>query len=510
MPLRNLVWLLMVPALVALGLAVSYSAPAPDNDYKRVRKVVDVMAEVDANFYRKLTDEEWKKFTENMINGGLHELDPHSMYLNAEQLKEFESDSEGSFGGVGILLDIDPNTKFLKVGSPLPGTPAYEAGIIAGDLIVKVGDQPTDQLKLDNVAPDQLKMTEREKQIAAAQKVIKGEPGTKVVLTIRRAGRNPADEAVTLERAAIPQHPISGVRRRADDPTKWEWFVDKPNGIALIRVGNRYVGFNDLLTKELRAAIDEIERDGGKGLIIDLRDNGGGLLTQAIDMSNTFLPEGKAIVSTRGRDPNKGRDFVAKKDMEIFKDKPVVVLVNGHSASASEIVASALQDNGRATIIGERSYGKGSVQKLLRLGGENEDKAAVKLTTETYWRPSGKNMDRKLAEKETDKAKANEWGVIPNIEVKTTREEWERAEIERIRRDWSAGKPSAVGQNPPTAPMPTILKDKDGKPLLDVSKPFVDKVLDAAIEELKKKPREKGAAPPRPVPGQVVPPPVLS
>src|SRR6266700_1141387 len=105
MPLRNVVWMLVVPAFVALGLAVSYSAPAPEKDYQRVRRVVDVMAEVDANFYRKLTDEEWKQFVENMINGGLHQLDKHSEYLNAEQLKQFESDSEGSFGGVGIQLD---------------------------------------------------------------------------------------------------------------------------------------------------------------------------------------------------------------------------------------------------------------------------------------------------------------------------------------------------------------------------------------------------------------------
>lgn len=477
MPLRNVAWLLIVPALVALGLAVSYSAPRPDKDYQRVRQIVDVMAEVDAHFYRPLDDKEKQQLVEDMINGGLRKLDPHSEYMNAEQLKRFEAESEGSYGGVGIVLMIDPGTKFLKVDHLFPGTPAYEAGIIANDLIIKVGDTSTEGLT-----------------VPEARKLITGEPDTKVRLTIRRAGRNPTDEDVTLTRGRIPQHPVSGVRRRADDPGRWEWFVDKPNGIALVRVA----GFNELTTKELRAAIEEIEREGGKALILDLRDNPGGLLTQAIDVANTFLPEGQVIVSTRGRDPDKQRVEKARKDREIFKpaeQRPVVVLVNGDSASASEIVASALQDNKRAIVIGERSYGKGSVQKLLRLH-TGDEKAAVKLTTETYWRPSGKNMDRKLAEKDG----SNEWGVMPDIEVPTTKDEKLRAELEKYKRDWVAGKPAVVGPNPPQAP---VLKGMDGKPLVDESKPYVDKPLNAAIETLKKKLGGVGEAP-RP-PGRLLP-----
>jgi carboxyl-terminal processing protease len=311
-----------------------------------------------------------------MINGGLRKLDPNSEYLNAEQLKRFEADSEGSFGGVGISLALDPTTKFLTVDHPMPGTPAYEAGIVAGDLIVKVGDRSTEGIT-----------------VSEARKVITGEPGTKVVLTIRRTGRNPTDEAVELVRGRIPHHPVTGVRRRTDDPSRWEWFVDKPNGLALVRVG----AFNELTAKELRAALEEIEKEGGKGLVLDLRENPGGLLTQAIEVSNMFLPEGAPIVGTRGREPDKTRDFKAKKDLELFKGKPVVVLINEGSASASEIVSSALQDNQRATIVGERSYGKGSVQKVLRIQAGDE-RTAVKLTTETYWRPNGKNMDKKLAE----------------------------------------------------------------------------------------------------------------
>jgi carboxyl-terminal processing protease len=469
-----LAWLLVVPALVALGLAIGYSAPAPDKDYQRVRKIVEVMAEVDAKFYRKLSDEEWKQFTENMINGGLHELDRHSQYLNAEQLTQFRTESQGSFGGVGIQLDSDPGTKFLKVGHPMPGTPAYDAGIIAGDLIVKVGDTSTEGMPV----PD-------------ARKLITGEPGTKVVLTIRRAGRNPTDEAVTLTRGLIPQHPVAGVRRRADDPSKWDWFVDKPNGIGYVHVTT----FNELTTKELKAAVEEIARDGGKALILDLRDNGGGLLKEAIEVCNLFLPDGAPIVGTRGRNPGETREFTAKKGAEIFTPAdrhPIVVLMNNQSASASEIVASALQDNKRAAVVGERSFGKGSVQKLLSLSGDGDDQAAVKLTTETYWRPNGENMDRQLATKE----KPDEWGVRPDVDVKTTDLEKGRFEIERQKRDWVAGKPSVVGPNPPPAPDPAIRKGPDGKPVLDLSKPFEDKPLDAASDVLKKKLRELGAAPP--------------
>lgn len=469
MPLRNLAWLLIVPAIVALGLAISYSAPAPDKDYQRVRQVVDVLAEVDAHFYRPLAEEEKQQLVEDMINGGLRKLDPHSEYLNAEQVKRFEAESEGSYGGIGIVMAIDPVTKFLKVESLLPDTPAYNAGIVFNDLIVKVDDKSTEGIT-----------------VADARKVITGEPDTKVTLTIRRNGRNPSDEDVVLKRARVSQHPISGIRRTADDPNKWEWFADKAAGIGYVRIA----AFNELTAKEVKAAVEEIEREGGKGLIIDLRENPGGLLNQAIEVSNLFLPTGKPIVSTRGRDPERTREFKAEADREIFKpakEHPIVILMDGDSASASEIVASALQDNGRAIVIGERSYGKGSVQKLLWLHYGNE-KAAVKLTTETYWRPNGQNMDRRFAPKD----KPDEWGVRPDIQVTRTKEEKERAALELFKTAWVAGKPSAVGPNPPSPPIP---KGADGKPLVDDSKPYEDKQLKRAVDELKNKLRGMGEAP---------------
>src|SRR4051794_17892765 len=155
MPLRNLAWLLVVPGFVLLGLAICYSAPAPDRDYKLLRQVVDVLAEVDANYVKELSDEDRQKLVEAMINGGLHDLDPHSEYLNAEKRKQFETDAEGgvfSGGGVGITLATDAATKLLKVDHPMPATPAYDAGIIANDLIVRVGDTPTDNMTTADAA----------------------------------------------------------------------------------------------------------------------------------------------------------------------------------------------------------------------------------------------------------------------------------------------------------------------------------------------------------------------
>src|SRR5262245_19039298 len=279
MPLRNLVWMLIIPGLVGLGLVIGYSAPAPDKDYRLVRQVVEVLAEVDANYVRELTDDERQKLVEDMINGGLQQLDPHSVYLNAKQLHDVEGDSLGSYGGVGIQLGgFDPKTKFLVVGYPMPGSPAYDAGVIAGDLIAKVEDETTAGMSGEQ----------------ARNKII-GEAGSKVTLTIRREGHVPPEFPVTLTRARVPQHTIMGVSRRGDDPNRWNWFIDEANRIALIRINAlspNGSGFNEQTAKELKSALEEIEAAGARGLILDLRNNPGGLLSQAIEVADLFLTEG--------------------------------------------------------------------------------------------------------------------------------------------------------------------------------------------------------------------------
>jgi carboxyl-terminal processing protease len=470
MPLRNLVWMLMIPAIVGLGLAVGYSAPSPDKDYRLVRQVVEVLAEVDANYVRELTDEDRQKLVENMINGGLSRLDKHSQYFNEQELHMFETENKGGFGGVGILFQVDPQTKIPKVEYPMAGTPAYDAGVIAGDLIVKVDDVST-----ENMASNELRSR------------ITGESGTKVTLTLRRANHTPAEFPVTLTRAEIPLHPVAGVSRRAEDPTRWNWFIDAENKIGLIRISQ----FNELTAKEVKAALDEIEREGGRGLIIDLRDNPGGLLSQAIEVSDLLLTEGK-IVTTKDRHGGE-KTYSAKEGGTLFlpvNQRPIAVLVNDQSASASEIVAAALQDNKRAVIVGERSYGKGSVQTLFRL--PPEQKTAVKLTTQTWWRPSGKNMDKLGA------TNPDEWGVSPDegLTVPTTQGEKIRYEVEEMQKiKYVAGKPDVVGPNPPPPPPIKAPNGQDGKPLWDDTKPFVDQPMNRAKEYLRKKLLGVGAIP---------------
>jgi len=459
--------MLIVPGLVGIGMAIGYSAPAPDQDYQLLRQFVEVMAEVDANYVRELTPEDKQKFVEDAISGGLRKLDPHSVYLNEKQLKEFDTETEGSFDGVGILLGQDEKTKRLKLASPFAGGSAYEAGLIANDIILKVGDTDTKDMTGEQ-----------------ASKLIKGERGTKVTLTI---GRGEKEFPVVLTRARIAMHPVSGVSRRADDPIKWNWFIDPKDKIALIRISS----FSGLTTKEVEEAMKEIEAGGARALILDLRDNPGGLLEEATKIADLFLTEGK-IVTTKDRRGGE-KTTSARGAGTIFlpaEQKPMVVLVNHDSASASEIVAAALQDNNRAIVVGERTYGKGSVQSVFRLAPDQ--KTAVKLTTQTWWRPNGKNMDKAWAEKQ----KLDEWGVTPDegMTVAFTDPEYLRYRVELQKMDYVAGKPDVVGPNPP--PPPPIL-GRDGKPLVDESKPFDDRQMNKALDYLRKKLSGVGAAPRR-------------
>ncbi len=440
----NLAWLLVLPAIVILGVAVTASAPPPDKDYQLVRTVVDVLAEVDKNYVRELTDDDKKKLVSDMINGGLGRLDPHSEYFTKEDYESFESQTEGQFGGVGIMLGIDPKTSLLKVESPMPGTPAYDAGIQSNDLIMKVGDRSTENMRIDE-----------------ARKLIMGPPGTTVTLTLFPEGGKAVRE-VTLTRAKIEVHPVKGYARKPDDPARWDYLADPASKIALVRLE----GFTERSDKELIAAIADAEKAGAKALVLDMRDNPGGLLSQAVKISNLFLPGGK-IVSTKDRNGG-GREWKADPAKVLWPaDKPLAVLVNKQSASASEIVASALQDNKRAVIVGERSYGKGSVQKLFQLPHGQD---AVKLTSEVWLTPNGKNIHRWPTSKDSD-----EWGVKPDAgyEVKLTPEE-RLAYIVHMRQ-----LDQIKGKNPKADPEPKEIKEKPA--------PFTDKVLEKAIEYLKEK-----------------------
>ncbi|MCS6853042.1 MAG: S41 family peptidase [Gemmataceae bacterium] len=448
----NLAWLLGVPAVAILGLALSYSAPIrqKDQDYELVRLIVDVLDEVEHNYVRELTPEAKRKLVEDMINGGLEQLDPHSSYINPKEYRQFTRNSKGEFGGVGIQISTDRASGQITVISPMVGTPAYEAGILAGDLIVKIDGQSTENMRLSE-AVDR----------------IQGEPGTKVTLTILHEGsKEPVD--IELTRAKIVVQSVLGDVRKPDQPSEWDFFIDKTNKIAYVRL----VTFNENTAQDLEKVVRQLQAEGVRGLILDLRNNPGGLLRSAVQVADLFLLHGR-IVSTRGRN-HQGQTYDARGEGTLLEPAaryPMVVLINKYSASASEIVAAALQDHGRAVVIGERSYGKGSVQNILEL--ENHQ-SALKLTTASYWRPSGQNIHRFPDSKDSD-----EWGVKPNpgFEVPLSDEERLDYMIYRRDRDIVHGKP---GVAPPPKPKAEKEGEKDKK-----KEPFVDRVLEKALEHLR-------------------------
>jgi len=455
---RNLAWLIVVPLAVLFTGALTYTAPPPEQDYKLVRTVVDVLAEVDKNYYRELSDDEKKRLVEEMINGGLHTLDPASVYFNEEQWKQFNQDNKGTYVGIGALLGIDAKTNTLMVASPMPDSPAMEAGLQPGDLILKIDGQTSEGLDIDG-----------------ARSRIKGEPGTSVTLTLRRAGVDePFD--VTLPRREIVSHPVKGVRRKADEPSKWDFMGDADHKIAVIRLAE----FTRPATRELEAALKECAAAGAKGLVLDLRGNPGGLLEEAEHIADLFLADGY-IVHTRDRH-NRGKDVKAKRDGTVWEDAdkvPMAVLINGGSASAAEIVAAALQDNGRAVIVGERSYGKGSVQKPTELDG---GKTAVKLTTEIWLTPNGKHIHRTPTSRPED-----DWGVKPDAgyEVKMTDEQIIQFILHMRDAELMKKKPADPSKEKEKDPTPTA-KPKPGElPRLDPN--FKDPVLEKALEYLRGK-----------------------
>ena len=292
-----------------------------------------------------------KKMVRGAIKGMLRTLDPHSSFMDPDMYKEMQIDTTGEFQGVGITIGIREN--ILTVIAPIDDTPAFRAGILAGDKIVKIEDKPTKDMSL-----------------MEAVKLMRGPKGTKVTITIARKGVDkPLD--FTITRDVIPL--ISVKTKELDD------------GIGYIRITQFQKKTRDEFNNALRK-VRKGRKDSFKGLIIDLRNNPGGLLMSAIDIANRFISSGP-IVSTKGRLKNQNYSYNAqKKGTE--PDYPIVVLVNGGSASASEIVAGALQDDKRAIIIGTTTFGKGSVQTIYRLS----DGAGMKVTTAKYYTPSGRSI----------------------------------------------------------------------------------------------------------------------
>ncbi|WP_166141788.1 S41 family peptidase [Methylosinus sp. RM1] len=327
---------------------------AAADTYKNLSLFGDVFDKVRADYVEK-PDEQ--KLVESAINGMLTSLDPHSSYLDAKGFKDMRTQTEGKFGGLGI--EVTQEDGLVKVVTPIDDTPASKAGIMSGDLIFAIDDDNVQGLTL-NQAVDKMR----------------GQINTSVKLTILR-GKDREKIEVKLTRAEIH---IKSVRSHKED-----------EDIGYIRISQ----FNEETSDGLRTAIQKFQQempgDKLKGYIVDLRNNPGGLLDQSIQVVNSFIDHGE-IVSTRGRTADETQRYNARAAGDISRGKPVVVLINGGSASASEIVAGALQDHKRATILGTRSFGKGSVQTIIPLGGAN---GALRLTTARYYTPSGRSIQAK-------------------------------------------------------------------------------------------------------------------
>ena len=336
-----------VTALHSLGTS---AVAANSETYKQLSIFGDVFERVRAQY---VTPPEEADLVENAINGMLTSLDPHSSFLNAKDADDMRTQTRGEFGGLGIEVTLDRDSELVKVITPIDDTPASRAGVLAGDLISEIDGEPVRGLNLSQ-----------------AVEKMRGAVGSSIDLTVLREGADaPID--ITITRAIIQ---VKAVKFRTEED------------VGYIRV----ISFTEKTFIDLEAAIDKIEEqipdEKLKGYVLDLRLNPGGLLDQAINVSDAFLDRGE-IVSTRGRNPEETRRYNSRPG-DLTDGKPIVVLVNGGSASASEIVAGALQDHKRATVVGTTSFGKGSVQTIIPLG----ENGALRLTTALYYTPSGKSI----------------------------------------------------------------------------------------------------------------------
>lgn len=372
-------WVLTVAVSVAVG-AGSASAAEDEDYYELMKLFVDTFEQIDRNYVKEV---DRKELVEAAMRGMLNKLDPYSSYFDNRELKEFNEQVEQEFGGIGIQVSIDPKGRHLMVLSPIPGTPAYKAGIKAGDRIVEIDGKATSEFG-------------EGKEMDTAVKMMRGIPGSPVKLTVVHQG---SDEPVALElnRAIIKTPTVLG--DHYDSNGEWSYFVEGADKIGYIRLSH----FSRNSAAEVEDALKLLKMQGMKALILDLRFNPGGLLSSATAISDLFVEDG-VIVSTKGRNTDEQVATATKEGT--YTGFPMVVLVNRYSASASEIVSACLQDHKRALIVGERTWGKGSVQNVIELDG---GQSALKLTTASYHRPSGKNIHRFPNAKESD-----EWGVMPD------------------------------------------------------------------------------------------------
>lgn len=427
-----------VLGIIFASLVGTVIAQLTDEQDERRQKLYEPLVyairKIDENY---VTQVDYTKLCEGAYEGMLNKLDRFSEYIPPKRFKEFQVDTKGEFGGLGIRIRFFPIQKILRVESPIPGSPAAKKGILPGDRIIRIFDanaaeKTTDVSKLEDVFD--------------AVKRLRGTPGTNVTITIAHEGDlKPRD--VTITRAIIK---IPGTRA--------ERIVDEDAKIGYVYVAY----FHENTVRDLGAALEKLKKQGMKALIIDLRFNPGGLLKSAIELSDMFLDKDETIVSTRGR---RFQDVFRAKAGHDYPNLPIIVLVNQYSASASEIVAGAMKDNRRGLLVGQKTFGKGSVQTLIRL--PNDD-GALKLTTAYYYTPSGVCIHEK--------------GIKPDVDVPLESEDTRKLVRYLSEETDFIKKPKKEEQKPELAPL-----DEEGQPKTETEqeKPFVDVQLERAVDIMK-------------------------
>ena len=418
MPIRNLVFL----AVAAIVCLASWAARERD---ARGRRFGEVLGHIDRAYLEPVDGE---SLFATAVEATVAKLDEHSAYLRGAARDDLESLLDQQFGGVGLELGIDDRTRAVTVLAPLPGSPAWRAGIVAGDVIEAIDGTATAGLPLRAVIGR-----------------LRGRPGESVRLRVASRpptetldpGAAPASSSreIALVRETVKVESVLGDRRRPDG--SWQWMLEDEPGIALVRI----VSFGEHTAADLDAALAAIDRDAAgrlRGLVLDLRGNPGGLLGAAVDTCDRFLDEG-VIVSTAGRRSGATEAGVTRRAEPgaALAGVPLAVLVDGLTASAAEIVAACLQDNRRATVVGSRTYGKGTVQSIVPL---SDGRSLLKLTTSEYLRPSRANIHRRPGDGDDDV-----WGVTPDpgFEITPPAATLERTRVWRRARDLGDQGPAA-------------------------------------------------------------------
>ena len=374
-----------VMALLAVNLIIAsriYQASAhaeeqKDSSYNNEKLFDDVLERVRTE-YVDGTNMTYHALVYSALKGMVGSLDPHSEFLDPDDYQELQDDTQGQFGGLGLVVSMKDG--YVTVVSPMDDSPGFSAGIMSGDRIVKVNGESVAKLPLGDRLEDAVKM-------------LRGDPDTKVTLTVERPS-NGSSKDYTLKRAIIVMSMVKDINGKKEFPLG-------PDKIGYVRISE----FGENTGQELQDALDKLKAQGMQGLIIDLRGNPGGLLDEAVEVCQKFLPRGQLIVSTEGRDPHENSVRRAEGHGDQLKGQPIVILVNLGSASAAEIVTGCLQDLHRAVVLGEKTFGKGSVQSIFPF----EDGSALKLTTAKYYTPSHRVI--------------HEHGITPDIFVPLTDEE---------------------------------------------------------------------------------------